>query len=104
MSCLTTYLAYEYPDQMKATGLYRSEHSKQIQDYLEFYQNILRPCVKQMIRFTLTRQKAGLTEMRIDTEESKDGKDEEAEVGESCKDHESHEDHEQGDKGKAEEC
>ena len=32
-----------------------------------------------MIRFTLTRQKAGLTEMRIDTEESKEDKDEAAE-------------------------
>ena len=65
-----TYLAHEFPDQMQSSGLYRNENSKQIQSYLEWYQNSLRPCVKQMIRFTVTRWKAGLSSLRIDTEES----------------------------------
>ena len=50
-----------------------------IQEYLEWYQNTLRPCVKQMVRFTVTRWKVGIASLRIDTEESKDAEDEKEE-------------------------
>ena len=46
MPHLMTYLAHEFPEQMQSSGLYRNEHTKQIQSYLEWYQNSLRPCVK----------------------------------------------------------
>lgn len=75
MSYLIAYLYAEYPDKMQSSGLYRTECGKQIQEYFEWYQNNLRPCIKQMIRFTVTRFNAGLDVMQINEneEEQKDG-------------------------------
>lgn len=75
MSYLIAYLYAEYPEKMQSSGLYRIEQGKQIQEYFEWYQNNLRPCIKQMIRFTVTRFNAGLDTMQINEnmEEKKDG-------------------------------
>ena len=72
MPHLVTYLQEKFPDKMQDTGMFPIEHEKEIYGYLEWYQNSLRPCVRQFVAFTVARWKAGLDRMSLhsDAEES----------------------------------
>lgn len=65
---LMTYLQEQFPKEMEDTGLFPKEFAEDIIGYLEWYQNSLRPCVKQFVAFTVARYKCSNEMIKIPSE------------------------------------
>lgn len=57
---LVYYLVEQFPEEVARTGHWPAEHSKELQNYLEWYQNNLRPSMKEFYAFIVAKHKAGL--------------------------------------------
>ena len=60
MPTLIYYLQGQFPEEFEQSGLWPADKSKELQSFLEWYQNNLRPNMKEYYGFIVAKHKIGL--------------------------------------------